>query len=357
MVPDGAGLEAWRRIALDPPRPDGNPPVSGTIRAEPADFRVEERLGFEPDGGHGHFLLWVEKQDTNTLQVARALAACVGRPPQEAGFAGMKDRRAIARQWFSVPAVKGAEPAVGLAGDGFRVLAVHPHSRKLRRGALAGNRFQIRVRDPAGDGNALAERLARVQSRGFPNYFGPQRFGSGGANLPRVQQWMARGWLPRGREARAFVLSSARALAFNAVLGQRVAGGSWNRLLPGEIVNLTGSQSVFAAEQPDETLQQRCRDGDVSPTGALCGTGGMQPTGEAGRLEIEALAALAPLPERLGAAGLRAERRALCVRPVAFSHRFVGDGIELGFELPRGAYATSLLRELLLAIAPETLAE
>jgi tRNA pseudouridine13 synthase len=356
-MPEQAGLEAWRRFALDPPRAAGEPPVAGAIRSELADFEVEERLGFEPDGGAGHFLLWVEKRDANTADVARELAAAAGCRPQDAGFAGMKDRRAIARQWFTVPAVKGSEPAAGLAGRGFEVLAVHPHSRKLRRGALAGNRFRIRVRGATGDGNALMARFARVRSQGFPNYVGPQRFGIDGANLVRVQQWLERGWLPRGREARAFVLSSARSLAFNAVLAQRVAAGSWNRLLPGEIVSLAGSRSVFAAEQPDEALQQRCRDGDVAPTGALCGTGGMQPTGEAGQLEIAALAGLAPLPARVGAAGLRAERRALCVRPAEFSLRLATEGVELEFELPRGAYATSLLRELLVASVPEAPAD
>ena len=353
MAPEDAGLAAWRRIALESPRVFGVAPVSGTIRAESADFVVEERLGFEPDGGGAHFLVWVEKQDANTLHVARELAASVGRPPKEVGFAGMKDRRAIARQWFSVPAVKGREPAAGAAGSGYRVLAAHPHSRKLRRGALAGNRFRLRVRDIAGDTSALAARLGQVGSRGFPNYFGSQRFGVDGANLGRVQQWLERGRLPRGREARAFILSSARALAFNAVLGKRVADGSWNRLLPGEIANLAGSGSVFALDQPDEVLAGRCRDGDIAPTGPLCGEGGMQPAGEAGRVEIAVLAALDPLPTRLAGAGLRAERRALVVRPAGFRHQLGADGLELEFELPRGAFATSLLRELLVASVPD----
>ena len=357
MAPEDAGLAAWRRIAFESPRAFGVPTVSGTIRAESADFVVEERLGFEPDGGGAHILVWIEKQDANTLHVARELAASVGRRPEEIGFAGMKDRRAIARQWFSVPSVKGKEPAVGTAGNGYRVLAAHPHSRKLRRGALAANRFRLRVRDVAGDTGALAVRMEQVGSQGYPNYFGSQRFGVDGANLARVQQWLERGWLPRGREARAFILSSARALAFNAVLGERVRDVSWNRLLPGEVANLTGSKSVFAIGQPDETLFGRCRDGDISPTGPLCGTEGMQPIGAAARVEIAVLAALDPLPARLGAAGLRAERRALVVRPAGFRHQLAADGLELEFELPRGAFATSLLRELLVANVPEIDAE
>jgi len=352
MPPDSAA-DPWRELALETPRAFGEMPVSGALRVEAADFRVEERLGFEPDGGAAHRLLLVEKENANTLFVARLLAARAGRPPGDIGFAGQKDRRAIARQWFSVPAGPDTASFVGYCGEGFRVLAEHPHSRKLRRGALAGNRFRIRVRGLQGDAAAISARIAQLQATGVPNFYGMQRFGKEGANLRRVRQWLETGRLPRGREPRAFVLSSARALAFNTVLGARVRASTWNRLLPGEIVNLAGSQSVFAAEHPDEGLQRRLREGDVSPTGPLCGAGGLLPGGEAGRVEGEALAAVAPLPALLAAMGMRGERRALVLRPSGLAYRFEADDVELEFELPRGAFATSLLRELLDVRVPE----
>lgn len=345
--------EAWRRFALDPPRAWGATPVSGALRVEPADFVVDERLGFEPDGGESHRLLRVEKVGANTLFVARALAARAGRPPADIGFAGQKDRRAVARQWFSVPATRETASFVGYSGEGFRVLGEAAHSRKLRRGALAGNRFSIRVRGLQGDPGAIAARVARLAASGLPNYFGTQRFGRDGANLARVQQWLATGRLPRGREQRGFLLSSARALVFNAALGARVAANTWNRLLPGEVINLAGSRSVFAAEHPDDSLQRRLQEGDVSPTGPLCGTGGVLPGGEAGRVEAEALARVAPLPGLLAAVGLRGERRALVVRPADIRHRLDGDVLTIDFDLPRGAFATSVLRELLDVRVPE----
>jgi tRNA pseudouridine13 synthase len=345
--------EAWRRIALAAPRAWGDPPVSGALRVEAADFRVEERLGFEPDGGAAHRLLFVEKQDANTLYVARKLAARAGCPAADVGFAGMKDRRAVARQWFSVPAAAEAAIFDGFAGDGFRVLGHAPHSRKLRRGALAGNRFHIRVRKLQGDIGAVAERVARVAYSGVPNYFGPQRFGSEGANIERVSEWITTGRLPRGREPRAFVMSAARAIAFNAVLGARVSTRSWNRLLPGEIVNLTGSRSVFAAEGLDESLLDRCAGGDIGPTGPLCGAGGMLPRAEADQVEKSALATVEPLPAQLAAAGMRAERRALVLRAKDFAYRVEGRDLEVAFELPRGAFATSVLREIVDAAVAE----
>jgi tRNA pseudouridine13 synthase len=345
---------AWLRSALDPARAFGPTPVSGALRVEPEDFAVVERLGFEPDGGESHRLLRIEKIGANTLFVARALAARAGRPPADVGFAGQKDRRAVARQWFSVPATRETASFVGYSGDGFRVLSEHAHSRKLRRGALAGNRFSIRVRGLQGDPGAIEERIARLAASGLPNYFGTQRFGREGSNLRRVHRWLETGRLPRGREQRAFLLSSARALVFNAVLDARVTANTWNRLLPGEVINLAGSRSVFAAEHPDESLHRRLQEGDVSPTGPLCGAGGVLPGGEAGRVEAEALAAITPLPGLLAAVGLRAERRALIVRPTAIGHRLEGDVLAIEFDLPRGAFATSVLRELLDVRVPES---
>jgi tRNA pseudouridine13 synthase len=345
--------DPWRALALAPPRAWGDTPVSGALRVELADFDVEEHLGFSPDGGDAHRLLLVEKSDANTVFVARALAVRAARPASDIGFAGQKDRRSVARQWFSVPATRETASFVGYSGQGFRVLAEHAHSRKLRRGSLAGNRFHIRVRGLQGDARAIATRVEHLSRCGVPNYYGGQRFGREGANLGRVREWLASGKLPRSREPRAYLLSSARSLAFNAVLASRVAGGTWNRLLPGEVVNLAGSRSVFTAEFPDEGLQKRLADGDVSPTGPLCGAGGVLPGGEAARVENAALAAVTPVPALLAALGMRGERRALVLRPQGFRHRLEGDTLELEFELPRGAFATSLLREIVDVRVPD----
>jgi tRNA pseudouridine13 synthase len=347
FVPD------WRRIALDPPRAHGAPPASGVVRVDAADFVVEEILGFEPDGGAAHLLVRVEKENANTLFVARRLADRAGVALADIGFAGLKDRRAVARQWFSVPAAKGAASVEGAEGEGFRVLSVHPHSRKLKRGALAENGFRIRVRELAGDPEAVEKRARELAASGAPNYFGSQRFGVEGANLARVGDWLVSGRLPRGRTARGFLLSSARALLFNAVLGARVGAGTWDQLLPGEVVSLAGSRSVFVAGAPDDDLQRRCAEGDVSPSGPLAGSGGVQPEGRAALAERSALGPLDPLADRLAALEMRSERRALVVRPRRLACRFESGLLELSFALPRGAFATSLLRELVDAAVAE----
>ena len=133
--------------AFDPPRAHGEPLARVSVRTEPEDFHVEESLGFAPDGAGAHVLLQVRKRDANTAWVARELARLAGCRPGDVGYAGLKDRRAVAVQWFSVP--RGPRPSgqwPGVSGEGFEVLAAHEHARKLPRGALEGNRFRIRAR-------------------------------------------------------------------------------------------------------------------------------------------------------------------------------------------------------------------
>ncbi len=333
------------RVALGPSRAHGEPPLTGVLRATAGDFVVEELLGFEPDAGSGHVLVQVEKTDANTPYVARALARFAGVRPADVGFAGLKDRRAVATQWFSVPRQRAVE-WTGFAGEGFRVLAAHPHSRKLRRGALAGNRFRITVREVAGEVGDLPARMAVLEREGVPNYFGPQRFGREGANIERVAAWVAGGELPRGREERGFVLSAARALAFNAVLDARVRAGSWNRLLAGEVVNLAGSGSVFVAEEIDGELEARAAALDIHPTGPLPGRGGRQPVAAAGAAEALALAPCGALCARLADAGVDASRRALRLPVAGLGWSLDGTTLALEFQLPRGAFATAVLAEV-----------
>ena len=342
--PDLAALA--RGVALAPPCAHGGPAGRGRLRVAPEDFRVDEDLGFAPDGGPAHVLLRIEKRGRDTLAVARELAAAAEVGARDVGFAGLKDRHAVTTQWFTVPATRPAAEWRERAGEGWRVLEAAPHSRKLRRGTLRGNAFTLCVREVDADGAALAARLAAVGTRGLPNYFGPQRFGRDGGNLDAVLAWAEHARLRRGREQRAFVYSAARSLVFNAVLGARVAAGRWDELLPGELVNLDGRRSWFRAAEIDDVLRERLAGGDVHPTGPLPGRG-ESPEGAAGECEAAAAAPFAAVVEALATAGLEAARRPLRVRPADFAHAFDGATLTLSFGLPAGAYATAVVRELL----------
>src|SRR5690348_8106905 len=141
------------------PYAHGGPPLTARLRAVPDDFLVEEILGYDADGAGEHALLWVEKRGANTDWVARELARFAGVPPVAVGYAGLKDRHAITRQAFSVQLAGKPDPDwSAFPHPEVKVLAATRHSRKLKRGALRGNRFVLVLREPQGD-RAVAEQV------------------------------------------------------------------------------------------------------------------------------------------------------------------------------------------------------
>jgi len=338
----------WMSAALDPPRAGGDPPVTGKLRVQPEDFVVDEDLGFSPDGEGPHWLMRVRKRGANTEFVARELARHARLPAHEVGFAGLKDRNAVTSQWFTVPRGKTvAEHWTELRHEEFQVLEAHAHRRKLKRGALAGNRFQLRIRDLNGDVEALRARIAAVGARGVPNFFGAQRFGRDGNNLHVAAAWAESGAAPRSRSEQSFALSAARSLIFNVVLSARVRRADWDALLPGDVANLDGSGSVFAVGEVDAVLERRLREGDVHPTGPMWGSGSSMAGAAVLDLESAAARECMPLPGLLERAGMSAERRSLRVRVQDLRAELDGDVLVLGFGLPAGAFATTVLREIL----------
>lgn len=326
----------------------GGPAGHAQLRACPEDFVVREWLGFGADGEGEHLLLKVRKRGANTLWVAKQLARIAKVHPADVGFAGLKDRDAVAEQSFTVPvrSARGADWA-GVSGEGFEVLQAQRHRRKLKRGALRGNEFEIVLRDFDGDLAVLEGRLRAIATAGVPNYFGPQRFGHGGRNLQLARAWFAGEAPTPGRAERGFALSAARAALFNAVLAQRVADRTWNRLQPGEIVNLDGSGSIFAADLIDEALELRCEGLDVHPTGPMWGGDAPEGSGSTAALEQRVAQDHPVLVAGLSGAGLEAERRALRVRVDSLQWAIEGTQVQLRFRLHRGCYATAVLHELI----------
>ena len=336
-----------REAALAPPRAYGAPPASGVLRGEPEDFVVEEELGFAPTGSGAHLLLKVRKRNANTQWVARELTRLAGCRPADAGYAGLKDRRAVAVQWFSVPRPRIAIDWRQTRGGEFEVLEVHEHTRKLPRGALAGNRFAVRIRPQRGDGTELAERLAprlgAIAQRGVPNYFGAQRFGRDAGNLQRLDTPLHR--LPPAQ--RGFVLSAARSVIFNAVLAARVTEGGWERLRPGDLANLDGRGSIFRVEVIDAELLERCRRLEIHPTGPLWGEGYPASSGAVLELETTVAARYADAVAACVAAGMAQERRSLRIAVHGLRCEVEAEAVRIHFRLARGCFATSVLAELI----------
>jgi len=325
----------------------GGPLAAGRIRTQPEDFIVREHLGFAASGEGEHLLLTVRKRGANSKWVARQIAARAGVRVREVGLAGLKDRHAVTEQSFTVPVLKTTpESWLEFSGEGFAVIAAARQRRKLRRGAHKGNDFEIIVREFDVDSLALEVRLTRIAREGVPNYFGEQRFGHDDNNLTIAERWLCAGIAPVDRDERSFALSAARSALFNAVLSQRVMEGTWNRLLPGEVVNLDGSGSVFVSALPDAALDLRCAELDIHPTGPLCGSGDSRVQAQVLQLEQTVLAPWAAWQSGLENLGVEQQRRALRLVVNNLTWEYSSGVLTLRFRLTRGAFATAVLREL-----------
>ncbi len=320
-------------------RAHGGPIIGGNLRQSAEDFPVTEVLGFTPDGQGEHDFLWLEKKHANTHWVARQLAAFAGIAARDVGIAGMKDRHAVTRQWFSVRR-PGGTPADWSALDveGVRILEVTRNSRKLRRGAHAGNRFRIVVRNLQGSLDKLDLYATKICEQGVPNYFGEQRFGHDGRNLQLAEALFAGKRLPR--EKRSIALSSARAWLFNHVLQERVENQTWSRLQPDDIAVLDGSGSIFTIQNVDETISERCRQLELHPTAPLWGKSEVTLDDE------HRIAEQFPTIADGLVNHTNASRRALRLAVRDLQTSLAGDALTLEFYLTRGGFATAVLREL-----------
>lgn len=321
--------------------------ASARIRSVPEDFRVEEVLGFATDGEGPHVMLTVEKRGANTHWVAGQLARHAGIPVREVGYAGLKDRHAVTVQHFTLNLDRQPEPDwTALPTDEFKVLKSERHRRKLKTGALEGNRFRLVLRDLSVAADGLKPRLESIQARGVPNYFGVQRFGRGAANIEKAEAALSGRLRIHDRRLFSLLLSAARSLIFNDMLAARVQAGNWDRLLSGEVMMLDGSHSVFRAEAPDAELQRRLEAGDVHPTGPLWGRGEPMTAGDVQVLEAEVAARHPALVAGLVKIGVEMARRSLRLPVRDFVWHEGTEGLILEFFLPAGAYATAVLREL-----------
>jgi tRNA pseudouridine13 synthase len=154
------------------------PGTGGIIKESPDDFIVSEIPAYEPCGSGEHLFLTIEKRGMTTLEAIHRIARALKISERDIGYAGMKDAVGITRQTLSVQRVK-LDDALSLALDGISVISAVHHSNKLKRGHLKGNHFKIMIRDLPADALASAQSVLRIlQQRGVPNYFGYQRYGA-----------------------------------------------------------------------------------------------------------------------------------------------------------------------------------
>lgn len=319
---------------------------SGTFRQSAQDFIVREQLPFEPDGAGEHLLIQIEKTDQNTDWIAKWLARSAGVERRDVGYCGLKDRHAVAYQWFSVPATHG-EPDLSEPPDGTVLLQTVRHGRKLRPGSHSANAFTLVLRDIK-NAEQIEAQLQAVQAGGCPNGFGLQRFGRGGGNLQSALEWFSGAKKPK-RHQRGHYLSAARSAIFNGVLARRVTDGSWCTAIEGDLLNLAGSGSVFPLDTADPLIAGRLAEQDIHITGPLWGKGEAVKEVQTQAREGEWLGEQErALCVGLEANGLRAERRALRMCPADLQWEWSDEQrqLALSFVLPPGQFATAVLHEL-----------
>ena len=320
------------------------PKQTALLKAECADFVVKENLGYSM-AGEGEFVaVRVRKTDANTLFVGEKLAQFAGISARNMSYAGLKDRRAVTEQWFSLQMPGKTTPDFGdFQLEGIEILEVTRHNRKIRTGSLDGNYFDILLRN-AIENDDLKVRLENLSKFGFPNYFTEQRFGRDGHNLTQALRWAKGEIQVKDRKKRSFYLSAARSEVFNLVVSERLKQGVANRVLLNDIVQLSGSHSWFVADEKEDldVLQLRLEQGDLQLTAPLIGET-VQP---ACSLENDIVQQHQDIVNLMKQERLKPARRPLLMKPKDFNWQFEETGLRLKFYLPAGSYATALVREL-----------
>lgn len=333
------------------------PGVGGRIRTTADDFAVDELPAYERSGDGDHVWVRIEKRDLTTPAAAAVLAAAANVPVRDVGWAGMKDRVAVTRQWLSLPPPARPEPLVGFDAGGVRVLEVTRHRHKLRTGHLAGNRFTLVIRG-VGDAATAAPRARAVLAAlgelpGSPNWYGEQRFGRGGDNAAvglAIVRGLSRGGHAGPPRQRRLMVSALQSELFNRWLAARIADGLYREVLLGDILQKRASGGMFLSTEPEIDLP-RLRSGELVVTGPMFGTA-MRAPPDGTPAHVREAAILAPLG--LGPVsfhGVRAiaegTRRAAAIAIADPAVTEVApDAIRVTFALPAGAYATSILREI-----------
>ncbi|SDZ80428.1 tRNA pseudouridine13 synthase [Desulfuromusa kysingii] len=386
------------------------PGIGGTYKQTPEDFQVEE-IPLYPCSGKGeHLYLWVEKTAMTTRELLSHLSQILNIRDRDIGYAGLKDARALTRQMISIPFNK-IDKLGKLNINNVKILKIERHTNKLRLGHLAGNRFTIILRhlhkQPLPQAEAI---LKQLQQRGVPNFFGEQRYGIlgnsaelgqlflqkkfvqfchsfiGDPQLIRNPDWKRAAQLYRQGELQAAItclpkkmvderrllqmlldgksmqtavtslprnllrlyLSASQSLLFDQLLFQRLP--TLDQLFDGDIAVKHSNGSCFRVENASKEQPRVCSF-EISPSAPLFGSKVMLAMGEVGQIEETLLQQRGltldswKLPQGLTMTG---ERRPLRVPIVDAKVQELGEQhLTLKFCLPKGSYATSVLRELM----------
>lgn len=325
----------------------GAPKATGDLRTHMTDFKVFEQIPFAFSGEGEHLLIKVRKTGLNTTFVAHQLAKYFSVKDNLVTYAGLKDRFAVTEQWFGVHIPgKSIDDLSEFSVNGIEILTHQRHNKKLRTGALSGNRFEITLRNVT-DIHDVIRRWYAICEYGVPNYFGEQRFGINGGNIERAKELFA-GRKVKDKKKRSIYLSAARSLLFNHIVSSRIEANLFDTLQIGDVLMLAGTQSVFPVDGLDDTLTQRFADKDVDITAPLWGRGQLMTTLAPYQLEQSLTEHFSDICTGLENVGLKQERRRirLTLSDAKIDTHEANKQVDLSFSLPAGCFATTILREL-----------
>jgi len=369
------------------------PGIGGRIKRYPEDFRVTEVLSRDRERPGLWALALVEKVNRTSFEMVQILAHHLQIDQRAISLAGMKDTRAVTRQFVALEGIsRDAVRAVQLPY--LHVLSVTTTDSPLRYGEHIGNRFDIRVREvDRSREEALIAILDNLSRNGLPNFYGPQRFGSGyeGALVGKglllgdheAVVWRLLGW-HGGRsnnqcaEARRLFSKGDWASALRAwprrwyekrrmldtLIETEGDFQASTKRIPSRLkrLYLMGYQSHIFNLCLTARLEGyfRLLEGDIPsrdtgeepcPTGPIFGPNMPLPSGMVLDLECRLLAeegfSLKDLlyPSREGN-WLHGSRRPFAVALREVAYRWDGSDLLLHFMLPPGSYATVLLGEI-----------
>ena len=325
--------------------------IGGRIKQGPEDFIVEEIPVYQPCGDGEHLFLWLEKVDVDNDRLLRHLSSSLGIPQRDIGLAGQKDRVARTTQFVSVPTACH-EKLAAVDTDSIRILDAIPHGNKLKSGHLAGNRFEVTIRDVANGAFQQCTRIVDdIRILGFPNYFGIQRFGRGGGTVKRGLELLNSPKNKRSRLDRRqlrLALSAAQSLLFNQVLACRIQQGLMHQVMQGDVMQLRTSGGCFVVEDVDAE-QSRFDGRETTLTGSMFGPKMRAPQDQPQRFEAEVLERFGLCVEQFRSFPklTRGSRRPMLEWPQDLNVVEVDNGLKLTFALRKGVYATSMLREIM----------
>ena len=320
--------------------------TGGKIRQDLEDFQVIERPAYPLSGEGDHLYLWLEKRGNTTKFVLDALRDQLGIKQKDIGVAGLKDRHAVTRQWISIPR-KFESRLERLQLDGLKILETTYHGNKLGVGHLRGNTFRLRVRDAVPDALERARAIiARLESFGVPNYFGPQRFGNTGRNAERGLELVKDGRMrgPEGIPLKRFLIGSLQSLLFNHYVRLRFERGVLDAVLGGDVAKKHETGGMFTVTDA-ELESPRAKNLEISATGPLYGKKVMPALGVSRALEDEVLEAFELTWE--GFKNRTGSRRITRVKLEHLELEAADDGFWISFDLPKGSFATVVLREVM----------